>query len=467
MTARPFTPRPYQTIARNFAIDTPRCGLWLPMGMGKSATVLSVLDILSLVEDVYPALIIAPLRVAQSTWPDEVAKWSCFSHIRISAVVGTASERAAALREKADIYTTNYENLPWLQEHLGDEWPFRTVIADEATKLKGFRLRQGTKRAKALARVAHTKIKRFIELSGTPSPNGLVDLWGQAYFLDAGQRLGRTFDAFRQRWFQKSFDGFSIDPLPFAQEQIQDKLKDVCLSLNAADYFDLKEPIVNTIYVDLPPKAREQYDEMEKRMYVELMEDDLTHEVEAFNAAARTMKCLQLANGAAYVGEDNSKWVEVHDAKLKALEDVVEEAAGMPVLVAYHFRSDLSRLRNAFPRARVLDSDPKTIRDWNAGRIPVLLAHPASAGHGLNLQDGGNIIAFFGHNWNLEEFQQIIERIGPTRQMQAGHNRPVFIHHIVARKTVEELVMKRMETKREVQDILLEAMKHQGGTYAR
>ena len=183
------------------------------------------------------------------------------------------------------------------------------------------------------------------------------------------------------------------------------------------------------------------------------------HEVEAFNAAAKTMKCLQLANGAAYVGEDGTQWAEVHDVKLQVLDEVIEEAAGMPVLVAYHFKSDLARLLKAFPKGRQLDKDPQTLRDWNAGKIPVLFAHPASAGHGLNLQDGGNILVFFSVNWNLEEHQQIIERIGPTRQMQAGHDRPVFIHYILARDTVDEIVLARIETKREVQDLLLEALK--------
>jgi SNF2 family DNA or RNA helicase len=193
---------------------------------------------------------------------------------------------------------------------------------------------------------------------------------------------------------------------------------------------------------------------MEREMFVQIGQ----HGVEAFSAASRTIKCLQLANGAAYV-DDDGRWVDVHDAKLQALESVIEEAAGMPVLVAYHFKSDLARLQRAFPKGRVLDTESQTITDWNSGRIPVLFAHPASAGHGLNLQDGGNILVFFGHWWSLEEHQQIIERIGPTRQAQAGHNRAVFIHHIVAIDTVDELVLKRLETKREVQDLLLEAMK--------
>lgn len=451
-----FTPRPYQNGIIDFILEKDRCAVWAGMGMGKSCSTLTALDILELVEP-GPTLVLAPLRVASSTWPDEAKKWNHLRNIEISAVVGTPDERRAALRRPASVYTTNYDNLVWLVEHYGDKWPFTKVVADESTRLKSFRLRQGGKRAQALARVAHTKIKRFIELTGTPSPNGLQDLWGQAWFLDRGVRLGRSFDAFKNRWFQAvpGGDGYQqIRPLPFAQVQIEDLLRDLCISLDARDHFDIAEPIVNVIRVDMPAKARRIYRDMEREMFMQIGE----HEVEAFSAAARTIKCLQLANGAAYV-DDAGTFSEVHDAKIQALDSIISEAAGMPVLVAYHFKSDLVRLKRAFPQGRHLDANPQTITDWNAGKIPVLFAHPASAGHGLNLQDGGNILVFFGHWWDLEQYQQIIERIGPTRQAQAGHNRPVFIHHIVATDTVDEIVMARRETKREVQDLLLDALK--------
>lgn len=449
-----FTPRPYQTMIRDHILDVPRCAIWAGMGMGKTTGTLNALDALTLV-DSDPILVLAPKRVALSTWPEEARKWEHLKGLSLMPVVGSADERRAALRMDAQIYTTNYENLEWLVEYWGDRWPYRTVVADESTKLKSFRLRQGGVRARALGRVAHTKIKRFVQLTGTPSPNGLVDLWGQMWFLDAGQRLGRTFSAFRDRWFTTSPDGFGIKALPSAQEQIQDRLRDLCLTVEAKDWFDLEEPIVNNIYVDLPMRARKHYAEMEKEMFTSIE----SHDVEAFGAAARTIKCLQIANGAAYIGESNTEWKELHDEKLQALDSIVEEAAGAPVLVAYHFRSDLARLHRAFPKGRALDADPGTIRDWNAGKIPVLFAHPASAGHGLNLQDGGNILVYFGHWWNLEERMQILERIGPTRQMQAGYDRPVFVHNIIARDTVDELVIQRVESKREVQDILLDAMK--------
>lgn len=459
MTARAFSPRDYQEVLIDHMARRKRCALWVGMGMGKTSSVLEALARLALVEKVFPVLVLAPLRVAKTTWPEEIAKWSDFSHLTISVVAGDKSERRAAVRAKADIYTINYENLPWLVEHFGDYWPFVTVVADESTRLKSFRLRQGGKRAQALAKLAHTKINRFIELTGTPSPNGLIDLWGQMWFLDQGQRLGRTFSAFCQRWFSLSHDGFSLTPLPNAGREIQEKLSDLCLSLDAEDWFDLTAPIVNVIRVDMPQGARRIYNDMEKRMFVELESANGEHSVEAFNAAARTMKCLQLANGAIYTEDNNTKWTEIHDEKIKALESIIEEAAGAPVLVAYHFKSDLERLQRAFSYGRTLDAVPSTVTDWNRGRIRLLFAHPSSAGHGLNLQDGGNTIVFFAHNWNLEEHQQIIERIGPTRQMQAGHKRPVFIHHIIARGTVEELVLKRLETKRDVQELLIEAMK--------
>ncbi|GAB3192991.1 SNF2-related protein [Hydrogenophaga aquatica] len=460
MTRQAFTPREYQHAIIDHVLNLQRGAVWAGMGMGKSVSTLTALDILEITEP-GPALVLAPLRVAASTWPDEARKWAHLTNVEVSAVVGTPEERRAALKRPATIYTTNYDNLPWLVEHYGDKWPFHKVVADESTKLKSFRLQQGGKRAHALGRVAHCKVDRFIELTGTPSPNGLQDLWGQAWFLDKGVRLGRSFEAFKSRWFQSIQVGSDrhatrLDPLPFAQEQIEDRMRDLCLSLDARDYFDISQPIVNVIRVELPAKARCLYKDMEREMFLAL---ECGTEVEAFNAASKTIKCLQLANGAIYTDDTCSAFADIHDAKLQALEDVIEEAAGMPVLVAYHFKSDLARLQRAFPKGRTLDKDPQTIRDWNAGKIPVLFAHPASAGHGLNLQDGGNILAFFGHWWDLEQFQQIIERIGPTRQAQAGHDRPVFIHHIVAADTVDELVIARRESKREVQDLLLEAMK--------
>jgi SNF2 family DNA or RNA helicase len=452
-----FNAREYQSLIVSYIQENRRCAVWSSMGTGKSVSTATALEDLSLTEDVYPVLIVAPLRVARTTWPQEYQKWNHLKHRRVVTICGALKERQAALRMKADVYTVNFEQLEWLVEHFGDKWPFRSVVVDEATKLKGFRLRQGTRRAKALARVAHTKIKRIILLTGTPSPNGLQDLWGQMWFVDKGDRLGRSYDAFKQRWFRASHTGFGVEATEQAQEQIQKALGDVCITIDAADWFDLKEPIVNIIKVDLPPAARVLYKNMEKQMFMDLEGS----QIEALNAAAKTQKCLQIASGAAYV-EGGPQWKKIHDEKLNALEEILEEAAGMPVLVAYNFKSDLARLLARFPQGRHLDKKPETIDAWNAGVIPIMFAHPASAGHGLNLQDGGNILVFFSVNWNLEEHQQIIERNGPVRQLQAGHNRPVFHHFILAADTVDELVLERLQTKREVQEILLKAMKDRG-----
>lgn len=448
--------RPYQHQMVEQVITHPRTNLFCPMGSGKSVSVLTAIDTLSVLEDVFPVLVVAPLRVANTTWPDEIRKWPHLRHLTASTITGTPAERKAALARRADIYTTNFDNLMWLDQELAGRWPFKMIVADEATRLKGFRTRQGTKRARALARYAHAT-PRYVGLTGTPASGGVQDLWALMWFVDKGERLGTSFKAFTDRWFQTiaTTAGFTmIRPLAHAQREIEEKIKDVCLSIDLGQYLDLKEPVVNTIEVELPPKARKIYDAMEREMFSEIRKG---LDVAAFNAAAKTMKCLQIANGAVYIDESAGSWEEVHRAKIEALDSIVEEANGAPVLVAYHFRSDLVRLQKAFPKGRVLDADPKTIRDWNAGKIPVLFAHPASAGHGISLQDGGNIIAFFAHNWNLEERLQIIERIGPARQAQSGHDRPVFIHNIIAKGTIDELVLARMEGKKEIVDLIMEA----------
>jgi len=446
-----FKPHEYQQEAMAHLYKVRRSALWMPMGGGKTVTTLTALDNMSLVEDVFPILVLAPLRVARTTWPDEVAKWPHLSHLRVSVVTGTPKQRQAALDTPADIYCTNYDNLVWLRTALGDAWPFKTVVADEFTRLKSFRIRQGGSRARALGQVAHGAGSRFIGLTGTPAPNGVKDLWGQIWFLDKGERLGKTFSAFEQRWFRKGYDGYSLVPYEHTQGEVEEKLRDICLTVQG---LQVDEPINNPIYIDLPPKARAAYAEMEEEMFTIINSEG----VEAANAAVRTQKCLQMANGALYV-DDGGNWEEIHDAKLEALDSVIEEANGAPVLVAYNFKHDLKRLQARFRQGRVLDADPNTIRDWNAGRVPLLFAHPASAGHGLNLADGGNIMAFFGVNWNLEEHMQIIERIGPMRQKQAGYNRPVFIYPILARNTVDDMVMNRLSSKKSVQEVLLEAMK--------
>jgi SNF2 family DNA or RNA helicase len=460
---REYIPRPYQRLMIAHALRNPRCALWAGMGTGKTSATLFALDFVRRVYGQSPALVIAPLRVAQSTWPDEAKKWAGLEDLSVSVIVGSAKQRRAALLAKASVYTINFENIPWLIEELGRlgcTWPFRVIVVDESTRLKSFRTRSGSMRARALAKVAYTHVDRFIELTGTPSPNGLADLWGQSWFLDRGERLCPSFSRFTYRWFREiriGSDAFAtkLEPRPGAAEDIQAALSDICLAIRAEDWFDIDEPIVRDVPVELPAPARKVYGDMQQAMFAELESGTA---VEAFSAGAVTTKCLQVASGALYT-DDSGAWEEIHDGKIAALRSIVEESAGAPVLVAYHWKHDLDRLLKAFPEGRALDRDPQTIRDWNAGKIPVLFAHPASAGHGLNMQDGGSTIVFFSHWWDLEQRQQIVERIGPTRQTQAGHPRPVYVYNIVAKDTLDEVVIQRCAGKQSVQDALLDYMR--------
>lgn len=788
-----FQPRPWQKPMLDHVLAHDRCALWAGMGLGKTAVTMTALDALYLGGESHPTLILGPLRVARKVWTDERNKWAHLSGLSVVPIIGSEEERLAALRYDAPIYTVNYDNIVWLIEHYGDRWPFRTVVADESDYIKGHRISfrtsskgkeyiagQGAKRAGALARIAHSHITRFLELTGTPAPNGLADLWGQLWYLDRGQRLGRTFDAFKTRWFRPSDNGYGIEALPHANDQIQRAIGDICLTIDGKDWFDLKAPLINNVYVELTGPARKLYKDMEKEMFAQI--GDRT--AEAFHAAARTQKCLQLClaegtevltdrgwvaieavtsadrlwdgmqwvqheglvyNGtrdviicagvrmtpehklltrsgwktaeeiqraeqnsgydwpsvrlpdgyqsgglggipyreqkgalasalrvwergypnrdkpsaadkrpkkilrlpasrdaagrvgvtrhdgppcAQYLGRDaatvrkseqqrleelwwpghncvrkvagflrkllgrygavicrgaldrpkrqlegvqprklsmgyaedageqypteqgnrNAKWPDdskaglrslrdevcdaarqdipvwvfdrkgvnsagtakvydikdagplnrftirapdgtvfishncngaiyvdpladtddhpkakewrrVHDEKLDALESIAHETGGAPLLVCYEFKSDLARLLKAFPKGRALKTEDDE-NDFKKGKIPMLFLHPKSGGHGIDgFQYACNNIVFFGHNWSLGQYQQVVERIGPTRQMQAGFERPVWIHHIIARGTVDELVMERRETKREVQDILLAACK--------
>lgn len=467
-----FVPRVYQRPMTQFIVDTPRCNLYAGMGTGKGPATLEAIATLFLFGEINRVLVVAPKRVAMSTWPGEIEKFcSSFGHMTCAAAIGNAERRHAAIQSGADITTINYENLTWLVENYGAAWPFDMIVCDESSRLSGLRVSlqtsktgkkfltgQGGSRAKSLARVALTKAKRFVNLSGTPAANGLEQLWGQCFYLDAGLRLGTSFTAFQNRWFRQlpGGDGYArIEPLPYADEQIRSAIKDLTISIEAKDHFDLPPLIENIVTVDLPPSARKQYKEIEQEFFTEIE----GHTIEAFSAGAKSQKCLQLAAGAAYT-DDKGNWVEVHDAKIEALQSVIEEAAGMPVLVFYHFKSDLARIQKTLPKAVHLGAKTQTIDDWNAGRIPVLLAHPQSAGHGLSLQHGGNICCFFSSNWSLEADSQAIERIGPTRQAQSGYKRPVFVHRIVAKGTLDEVVVARLKSKASIQDALMEAMKN-------
>jgi len=480
ITSKIYTPLPWQVPMGDHLAEHKRCALWAGMGTGKTVVVLTFLDFLFLAEGPVPTLVLGPLRVARSVWGDEALKWDHLKHLKVVPIVGTAKERVKAVLQKGDIYTVNYESLVWLIEYWGEQWPYKVVVADESDYIKSHRMAfktakkkdgtkgktfisgQGAKRAAALAKIAFTHIDRFIELTGTPAPNGLQDLWGQVWFLDRGHRLGRTFSAFSERWFRVGYNGSGLRPMPHTDSEIHNAVKDLCLTINGTDWFSLDEPVVNTVAVDLPLVAQAVYDEVERMMFYEFQNGGV---VDAANAAVKTSKCLQIANGAVYTtpapGDEPEKgapeWEVIHDAKLSALKSVVTEACGAPLIVCYEFRSDKARLRKAFPKGRVLESK-KDEEDFKKGKVPILFVHPKSAGHGIDgFQYVCNHIVFFGHNWSLGQYLQVIERIGPVRQMQAGLKRPVYITHIITKGTVDELVMERRDGKKSVQDILLAA----------
>lgn len=462
-----YIPGAHQQKIIDFVQDTPRCAIHAGMGMGKTSSLLTAVDQMYLTGALTrPTLVLAPLRVARSTWPVEVRKWDHLRYLEATSITGDAEERRQALAElkrgNVNLFSLNYENIVWLREQLGDAWPFQMVIADESTKLKNFRLRKGGKRAAALRGVAF-KTERWVNLTGTPAPNGLTDLWGQMWFIDQGARLGRTYGRFEERFFRqirrKPEDRFyDLKPYDGAQEDMQNRLADVTLTLRSEDYFDVDAPIIRTVEVDMPPAARKQYRELAKAYFAEIG----GQAVEAANAAAKSAKCLQMASGAVYNSDlDNRAWVTVHDEKLAALDSIINESGGESILVAYHWKHDLERLQKAFPQGVAMDTSTETLEAWNSGKIPLMFLHPASAGHGLNLQDGGRIIVFFSEYWDLETYQQVIERIGPVRQMQAGHPRSVFEYHIITRGTLDAQVFARRTEKREIQDLLLEAMRWQ------
>lgn len=455
--------RDYQRKAVRHILTHPRCAVWASMGMGKTLTTLTALAVLKSFGEISPAapaLVIAPLRVASTTWPDECRKWS---HLGLScaAAVGDPKQRTAALRSGADVIATNFESIPWLIKVCGSRWPFGCIVVDESSRLKSFRLRGGSKRARMLSTVAF-KSPRFVELTGTPAPNGIWDLWGQGWFLDRGKRLEASFSRFLVRWFRAERvgrDAFAVEyvPLDSAIDEIQDAMRDLAISIRAEDYFPTDAPIIQDIRVEMPEPAQKLYQKIQTDFFADLEALGIGDgEIDVANAAARSGKCLQVAAGAIY--RDDGTWEDVHDAKIEALRSIIEEAAGESVLVAYHWRSDAERIRKAFPGAVMLDKNPETIRRWNDGKIPLMLAHPASAGHGLNLQDGGRRLVLFAPWWALEGYQQIIERIGPTRQAQSGHPRSVFIYRIIARGTLDEAVLDRLDGKASVQAALLAAV---------
>lgn len=440
-----YKPHNYQQFATDFILNQSICCLMLDMGLGKTVITLTALWQLVLDSfDVSRVLVIAPKRVAEDTWPKELAKWEHLTGLTSSLVLGSAAERKAALQRKAFLYIINRENVAWLVKN--HYWDFDMVVIDELSSFKSNK----AERFKAMKKV-RPMVTRIVGLTGTPAPNTLMDLWPQMYLMDMGQRLGRFIGGFRDRFFLPDKRNreiiYSYKPREGAEDAIYALISDICISMKAADYLDMPERIDNRIEVSMSPKERKLYDDFQKDMVLSIGDEEL----DAVNAAALSNKLLQMANGAVY-GEDK-KIIPIHDRKLDALEDLVEAANGKPLLVAYWYKHDLQRIKARFKNARCIDT-AKDIDEWNAGKIPLALIHPASAGHGLNLQDGGCTIVWFGLTWSLELYQQLNARL-----WRQGQKHTVVIHHIVTKGTHDEDVMRALENKDTRQSALIEAVR--------
>lgn len=440
-----YKPHNYQQFAMDFILNQNICCLMLDMGLGKTVITLTALWQLVLDSfDVSRVLVIAPKRVAEDTWPKELAKWEHLTGLTASLVLGSAAERKVALQRKAFLYIINRENVAWLVKN--HYWDFDMVVIDELSSFKSNK----AERFKAMKKV-RPMVTRIVGLTGTPAPNTLLDLWPQMYLMDMGQRLGRFIGGFRDRFFLPDKRNreiiYSYKPREGAEDAIYALISDICISMKAADYLDMPERIDNRIEVSMSPKERKLYDDFQKDMVLSIGDEEL----DAVNAAALSNKLLQMANGAVY-GEDK-KIIPIHDRKLDALEDLVEAANGKPLLVAYWYKHDLQRIKARFKNARCIDT-AKDIDEWNAGKIPLALIHPASAGHGLNLQDGGCTIVWFGLTWSLELYQQLNARL-----WRQGQKHTVVIHHIVTKGTHDEDVMRALENKDTRQSALIEAVR--------
>lgn len=442
-----FVPYPYQEAAIRWVLDRPASGLFLGMGMGKTVVTLTAIN--ELLFDRLEAarvLVIAPLRVARDTWAREAAKWDHLQHLRVSVVLGDARERLAALERPAEVYVINRENVPWLCETLFD-WPFDMVVIDELSSFKSVQ----AKRFKALRQV-RGHIRRIVGLTGTPAPNGLIDLWPQIYLLDRGERLGKTVGAYRARYFTPDrVNGhivYSYRLLPGADEAIQARIADICMSLRKEDYLSLPGQLYETVEITPPPALLKQYRQFERDRIMEAMDGD--GEIVALNAAALTGKLLQFANGAIY--DDNGNSHLIHNLKLDALEDLIEAANGEPVLVFYAFKHDRDRIMRRVSCRELVTSED--IDAWNRKEIPVAIAHPASVGHGLNLQEGGHIIIWFGLTWSLELYQQANERLN-----RPGQTHVCRIYHLVLKGTHDERVLAALERKDTSQRALIDALR--------
>lgn len=446
--------RSYQNRGVQHIIDNPFCALFLDMGLGKTVTTLTAIKELMDACIITNALVIAPKKVTQVTWTDEIKNWAHLQGLTISVIDGDVKHRRAAMAKKADIYAVSRDNIVWLvTEYGGIKLPFDMVVIDELSSFKN----HASKRFRAMKRVRKF-IPRVVGLTGTPSPNGLIDLFAQMYLIDEGERLGKTITGYRDRFFRPDKRNGDIvytyalkQPADETEKQISDLISDITISMTAEDYLKMPDKIMLFDTVELPDKVYDNYLDFEREQVLELINSD--EMITAASAAALSNKLQQYANGAIYDADRNVK--HIHDEKLEKLQEIVEAANGAPVLVAYSFIHDLDRIMNALKEYKPVKLEkPEHIAQWNDGKIQVLVTHPASAGHGLNLQKGGNILVWFGNTWSLELYMQFNARL-----YRQGQTKPVYIHHIVSKGTVDEKIIKALSGKKETQDGLMQSIK--------
>jgi len=441
-----YEPHEYQEYATNFILSHPIAAILLEMGLGKSVITLTAIFDLTLDSFlIRKVLVIAPLRVARDTWPAEIEKWDHLNGLTYSVAIGSEAQRKAALLQRAQVYLINRENVDWLINDSGIPFDYDMVVIDELSSFKS----HTAKRFRALRKV-RPNVKRIVGLTGTPSSNGLMDLWAEIGILDMGQRLGRYISHFRNAYFVPDKRNqqiiFTYKPKPGAEEAIYRLISDITISMKNTDYLKLPDLVLNEIPVLLSEDERQHYEIMKSEMVLSLKGT----EIDAVNAAALSNKLLQMANGAVYDG--NGGVIRIHDRKLDALEDIIEAANGKPVLIAYWYKHDLERIMERFPAIQL--DNAESIKRWNDGEIPVAVIHPASAGHGLNLQAGGSCLVWFGLTWSLELYQQTNARL-----WRQGQKDTVIIHHIVAKETIDEQVMKALKRKDKTQTALIDAVK--------
>jgi SNF2 family DNA or RNA helicase len=441
-----YKPHEYQSYATEFILSHPISAVFLEMGLGKSVITLSAIFDLCLDSFlVCKVLVIAPLRVARDTWPAEINKWDHLKGLSYSVAVGTEKERIDALKKQSTLYIINRENVDWLVHKSGIPFHFDMVVIDELSSFKSY----GAKRFKSLLKV-RPSVKRIVGLTGTPSSNGLMDLWAEFRILDLGQRLGRYISHYRNTYFKPDKRNaqiiFSYKPLQGAEEEIYKQISDITISMKSTDYLTMPEYVSNEVFVTLSDKEWRVYSDFKEDMVANLGDE----EIDAVNAAVLSGKLLQMANGAVYDSENKAH--VIHDKKLDALEDLIEGANGKPVLVAYWYKHDLERIKDRFPVRQIQSS--KDIENWNDGKIPIAVIHPASAGHGLNLQSGGSTLIWFGLTWSLELYQQTNARL-----YRQGQKNTVIVHHIITKNTIDEDVLLALTKKEKTQDALIDAVK--------